>query len=112
MASLQRAVISALEHGHVILDEDFNAKVGTMDDVLLPDRQFLAQFDVACRLRCSHASVNLHGQLLVDLCLAASVLLATGRIPGDADADAPATFFLDSRLDHFVMSRALQGCPP
>ena len=108
MASLRSAVISAQEHGHVILGGDFNAKVETMDDLLLPDRQFLEDSSVACQRGCSHASSNLHGQLLIDLCLAASVLLATGPILGDASA--PATFFRggsDSRLDHFVMSRVV-----
>ena len=84
-----------------------------MDDVLLPDRQFLEDSNVACQQGCSRASSNLHSQLLIDLCLAASVLLATDRIAGDADA--PATFFRassDSRLDHFVMSRvALPAAP-
>ena len=70
MSSLKAAVTSAQAHGHVILGGDFNAKVGGMDGVLVPDRQFLEGSGILCQRGCSHPSVNLHGHLLVDLCLA------------------------------------------
>ena len=50
MASLRRAVIFAQEHGHVIFGAHFNARVGTMNQVLLPDRQFLEDFNLPARL--------------------------------------------------------------
>ena len=106
MGSLKAAVTSAQAHGHVILGGDFNAKVGGMDDVLVPDRQFLEGSGIPCQRGCSHPSVNLHGHLLVDLCLATSTLLGTGRVPGDAHA--PTSFSRgssESRLDHFIISR-------
>ena len=62
----------------------FNAKVGVMDDVLVPDRQVLEGSGIPCQRGCSHPSVNLHGHLLVDLCLATSTLLETGRVPEEA----------------------------
>ena len=49
MASLRRAVISAQAHGHVILGGDFNAKIGTTDDVLLLDMRYLEDFNFACQ---------------------------------------------------------------
>ena len=51
---------------------------------------------VACQCDCSHASSNLHDELLIDLCLAASVLLATGRVAGNANASA---FFSRGTID-------------
>ena len=96
MGSLKAAVTSAQAHGHVILGGDFNAKVGGMDDVLVPDRQLLEGSGIPCQRGCSHPSVNLHGHLLVDLCLATSTLLGTGRVPGDAHA--PTSFSRGSSL--------------
>lgn len=104
MGSLKAAVALAQAHGHVLLGGDFNAKVGGMDDVLVPDRQFLEGSGIPCQRGCP--SVNLHGRLLVDLCLATSTLLGTGRVSGDTHA--PASFSRgssDSRLDHFIISR-------
>ena len=55
----------------------------------------------------SHARYNLHGRVLVDHCLGASLFLGTGRLPGDALA--PASFSRGGsgcRIDHFLMD----GC--
>ena len=54
--------------------------------------------------------MNLHGHLLVDLCLATSTLLGTGRVPGDAHA--PASFSRgssESRLDNFIIRRVFSS---
>ena len=106
MGSLKAAVTPAQALGHNIFGGDFNAKFGGMDDVLVPYRQFLGGSGIACQRYCSHPSVNLHGHLLVDLCLATSTLLGTGRVSGNAHA--PASFFRGSsasRFNHFTISR-------
>lgn len=103
---LKEAVIMAQELGYVILGGDFNAKVAGLDDVLDADREFLEDCALSCHRGSSHPAVNLHGQLLIDLCLSTSLLLGTGRLRGDTDA--PATFSrggAGSRLDHFIMDR-------
>ena len=105
-SSLREAVLMAQGLGYVILGGDFNAKVADMDDVLLPDRQFLEDSGLPCQRGCSHLVQNLHGQLLFDLCLSTSLLLGTGRLSGDAVASASfSRGGSGSRLDHFVMDR-------
>ena len=49
VGSLKAAVTSAQAHGHVNPSGDFNAKVGGMDDVLVPDRQFLEGSGIPCQ---------------------------------------------------------------
>ena len=50
MSSLKAAVTSAQAHGHVILGGDINATVAGMNDVLVPDRQFLEDSGNPCQL--------------------------------------------------------------
>ena len=111
MSSLKAAVTSAQAHGHVILGSGFYVKVAGMDDVLVPDRQFLEGSGIPCQSGCSYPSVNLHGHLLVDLCLATSTLLGTGCVPGDAHA--PASFSRAAwRAGWIISSSAGTSSPP
>ena len=128
MVSLRMAVISAPEHGSIfrimfkfgVFGGDCNAKfikVRTLHDVLLPNRQNSLTISVPVG---KVAPMNHHGQfrtVLIDVCLATYILLASGRIPGGANcasASVPATFFRgssDSGLEQIVMCTVDSALP-
>ena len=105
MQCLRESALLAQQHGYVVLGGDFNAKVSNLPDVLVSEQQqFIFDSGLCCERGSSHAGVNLHGQLLLDLCSSTTLVLGTGRLPGDTSALAASrTHASGSRLDHFLM---------
>ena len=102
MHCLRESALLAQQHGYVVLGGDFNAKVSNLPDVLVSEQQqFIVDSGLCCERGSSHARVNLHGQLLLDLCSSTTLVLGTGQLPGDTSALA--THASGSRLDHFLM---------
>ena len=105
MHDLRQSALLAEQQGYVLLGGDFNAKVSTLLDVVDDDaQQSIQDSGLPCDRGSSSPRVNLHGQLLIDFCHNASLLLGTGRLPGDGSAQA--THSSGSRLDHFLMDFA------
>ena len=106
----------ALQHGYVILGGDFNAKVASRNDISGSDMDFLEDSRIAYHRGMSSPRENLHGRLLIDLCMKTSLLLGTGRLLGDMPALL--TFFRvfrgssGIRLDHFAMDRCMLARAP
>ena len=102
MHCLRESALLAQQHGYVVLGGDFNAKVSNLPDALVSkQRHFILASRLCCERGSSHAGVNLHGQLLLDLCSSATLVLGMGQLPGDTSALA--THALGSRLDQFLM---------
>jgi exonuclease III len=94
------AVASSL--GHVLIQGDFNARVGNLND--LPP---LAPWHITPTQRqCIDPVINTAGHLLVEVCMANKLALLTGRVVGDTPP--PISFISKyrgtSRPDHVIAS--------
>ena len=100
---------------NILLMGDFNAKIGTLDEVAESHSHIVHAFPDLQRTRTSKfIDVNTAGTLLVDFASATGMIICTGRTQGD---EGQASYYSRrhntrnpcSRLDHFILSPSLFG---
>ena len=115
MTLFEEVLCASQASNHVLLLGDFNAKIGTLDEVADAHSPVLGSFPCLQRQRRSEFSVvNTAGTLLVDLASAAGLIICTGRASGD---DGQASYFHSrhgvyypcSRPDHLLLSSSHFG---
>ena len=80
-------VVSKIDSKNIILIGDFNARTGSLDDIILDEQHNLA-YDRSTNTikikRNNHdIKINKHGKKLIDYCIESSSFIANGRTLGD-----------------------------
>lgn len=104
---LQRLILSYLARGmQVVVAGDFNAWVGSLEDRHLGDDGAPMSGHPARSTDVSHAC-DVSGELLVDMCMATSMLLCTGRFQDSPVVPSYVRGGACTRVDHVLVSAAL-----